>query len=296
MSNTNDNISINSKHKDRLFCMLFGREENKYNILSLYNALNNSNYTNCDDIELTMIENAIYMKMKDDVSFLIDSYLSLWEQQSTFNPNMPVRGLMYYGSLYNSYIEERGLNIYGSGLVKLPTPQYVVFYNGTRNRAAVEKLKLSDAFVQEESNGEFEWTATMINLNYGKNEELLSKCKVLSDYMILINKIRRHLKRSTNIKDAIDRAIRECIEEGILAEFLKKHRGEVMLSCLTEFNEEIYRADLLKEGRDEGLKEGRKEATISIAKNLLDILSDEEIAKRLDIPLEIVQQIRAENE
>lgn len=292
MSNTNDNISINSKHKDRLFCMLFGREENKHNILSLYNALNNSNYTNCDDIELTMIENAIYMKMKDDVSFLIDSYLSLWEQQSTFNPNMPVRGLMYYGSLYNSYIEERGLNIYGSGLVKLPTPQYVVFYNGTRNRAAVEKLKLSDAFVQEESNGEFEWTATMINLNYGKNEELLSKCKVLSDYVILINKIRRHQKRNNNVKEAINLAITECIEEGILAEFLKKHRGEVMLSCLTEFNEEIYRAGLLKEGREEGLKE----ATISIAKNLLDILSDEEISKRLNIPLEIVQQIRAENE
>ena len=292
MSNINDDISINIKHKDRLFCLLFGREENKHNILSLYNALNDSNYTNTEDIELTIIENAIYMKMKDDVSFLIDSYLSLWEQQSTFNPNMPIRGLMYYGNLYNSYIKERGLNIYGSSIVKLPTPKYIVFYNGTRNRASVEKLKLSDAFIQKELGHEFEWTATMINLNHGKNEELLSKCKVLSDYMTLINKIRLYKRRTDNMKDAVNRAIDECIKEGVLTEFLKKHRGEVMLSCLTEFDEEVYREGLLEEGREEG----REETTINIAKNLLDVLSNEEISKRLNLPIEVVEQIRKENE
>ena len=130
MSNIREQVSVNRKYKDRVFCMLFGNEENKKNILSLYNALNNTNYTNETDIEITTIEDAVYIKMKNDVSFLVDSYLSLWEQQSTFNPNMPIRGLMYYGNLYNSYIEEHSLNIYGSTLVKLPTPQYIVFYNG----------------------------------------------------------------------------------------------------------------------------------------------------------------------
>ncbi len=253
MNNTKESISINCKYKDRLFCLLFGKEEYKHNIISLYNALNDTNYTNVEDIEITTIEDAVYIKMKNDVSFLIDSYLSLWEQQSTFNPNMPIRGLMYYGDLYNSYIDDRGLNIYGSKLVKLPTPQYVVFYNGTTDRKPVEKLKLSEAFMQKDINCEFEWTATMINLNQGKNDELLAKCNVLADYMTLINKIRMYKRESVSIKDAVDRSVNECIQEGVLAEFLKKHRGEVMSNCLTEFNEEVYRKGLLEEGREEGI-------------------------------------------
>ncbi len=292
MSNTNENIVINEKHKDKIFCLLFGREENKENILSLYNALNNSNYENTDDIEITTIEDALYIKMKNDVSFLIDSYLSLWEQQSTFNPNMPVRGLMYYGNLYNSYIHDRGINIYGTKLVKLPTPKYVVFYNGTTNRKPIEKLKLSDAFMQEDVNSEFEWTATMINLNVGKNEELLSKCKVLSDYMTLINKIRVYKEKKNNIKEVVNQAVNECIHEGVLTEFLEKHRGDVMANVLTEFNEEVYRKGMQEEAREEG----REEAKIENAINLLDVLSDEEIAKRIKLPLETVQQLRKDYE
>ncbi len=251
MSNTNENITINEKYKDRIFCLLFGREEYKENILSLYNALNDSNYENVDDIEITTIEDALYIKMKNDVSFLIDSYLTLWEQQSTFNPNMPVRGLMYYGNLYNSYIHNRGLNIYRASLIKLPTPKYVVFYNGTTNRDSIEKLRLSDAFMHEDVDHEFEWTATMINLNKGKNEELLEKCKVLADYMVLINKIRVYKKEMGNIKDAVNRAVDECIQEGRLVEFLEKHRGEIMANVLTEFNEEVFVRSMKEEGREE---------------------------------------------
>ena len=255
--------------------------------MSLYNALNNSNHDNVDDIEITTIEDALYIKMKNDVSFLIDSYLTLWEQQSTFNPNMPVRGLMYFGNLYNSYIHTRGLNIYSSVLVKLPTPKYVVFYNGTTNRDSIEKLKLSDAFMHEDIDHEFEWTATMINLNKGKNETLLEKCKVLSDYMTLINKIRVYKKEMGNIKDAVNRAVDECIQAGRLVEFLEKHRGEIMANVLTEFNEEVFVRSMKEEGREE--------AKLENAINLLDILSDEEIAERIKLPLEIVQQLRKEN-
>ncbi|MBQ8627331.1 MAG: hypothetical protein IJ419_14385 [Agathobacter sp.] len=253
MNYTNENISINKKYKDKIFCLLFGKEEYKDNILSLYNALNNTNYTDANDIEITTMEDTLYIKMKNDVSFLIDSYLYLWEQQSTFNPNMPIRGLMYFGNLYNSYINDSGLNIYGSSLVKIPTPKYIVFYNGTTNRNPIEKLKLSEAFMQKDESHEFEWTATMINLNQGKNDELLSKCKVLSDYMTLINKIRIYKKEMANIKEIVDRAVNECIQEGILVEFLRKHRGDIMASVLTEFNEEVFRKGMLEEGRVEGL-------------------------------------------
>ncbi len=271
MSNTNETISINRKHKDRLFCLLFGDEKNKHNILSLYNALNNTNYTNTEDVEITTIEDAVYIKMKNDVSFLVDSYLSLWEQQSTFNPNMPIRGLMYYGNLYNTYIDERGLNIHGSKLVKLPTPQYIVFYNGATNKKPIQKLHLSDAFMHKDVNAEFEWTATMINLNQGKNEELLSKCKVLSDYMAFIQKIKYYKGKTATIKEAVELAINECIENDILAEFLKKQRSDVMGNCLTEFNEEVYRNGLIEEGREQGREEGYE---LGIFQSICEFLSD----------------------
>ena len=241
--------------------MIFG---DKKNTLSLYNALNYTNYTDENDIDITTIEDAIYIKMKNDISFLLDSHLSLWEHQSTFNPNMPIRGLMYYGNLYNSYIKERHLPIYNSQLVKLPTPQYIVFYNGTSEYEPVKKLKLSDAFMHPGFGHEFEWTATMINLNKGKNEELLSNCKPLSDYMTLINKINHYKKTTPDLRDAVNRAIDECIEENVLADFLRKHRSDVMSTCLTEFDEEAYRKGLFEEGHELGLQEN----SIENAKNL----------------------------
>lgn len=112
MSTIKETVSINRKYKDRLFCMLFGENENKENILSLYNALNHTHYTNPEDIEIITLEDVIYIRMKNDAAILVDSYLSLWEQQSTFNPNMPIRGLMYFGNLYDTYIEKNELNIY----------------------------------------------------------------------------------------------------------------------------------------------------------------------------------------
>ncbi len=195
---------------------------------------------------------------------------------------------MYYGNLYNSYIHDRGLNIYGSSLVKLPTPKYIVFYNGIANKKSILRLKLSDAFMQEDEEHEFEWTATMINLNQGKNEELLSKCKAPSDYMTLINKIRVYKTEKNNMKEAVNRAVDECINEGILREFLKKHRGEIRANVLTEFNEEVFVRGIREEGRQENQLEN--------AKSLLDILSDEEIAARIKLPLETVQRLRKENE
>ena len=130
-------ININFQYKDRLFRLLFGREEYKENVLDLYNALNDSDYKDVSELELFTIEDVIYIKMKNDVAFILDSYLSLWEQQSTDNPNMPVRGLMYFGKLYSKYIKSRKLNIYGTKQIMIPTPRYVVLYNGAKDAAVV---------------------------------------------------------------------------------------------------------------------------------------------------------------
>ena len=164
------------EYKDRLFKAIFGRdtEESKRWRLDLYNALNNTNYTDPDALSLTTIENVIYITMKNDISFLIGSQMNLYEQQSSFNPNMPLRGLMYFAQLYQMYLAERGEDLFGSRLVKIPAPSFVVFYNGDRKLPDVSKLRLSDAFEPMGSAEGFEWTASVINIG-GNHSEALQK-------------------------------------------------------------------------------------------------------------------------
>ena len=139
---------INTKHKDRLFCFLFGREENKKWTLSLYNAVNRSSHTDPDSIRITTMEDVLYMGMKNDASFIITDIMSIYEQQATYNPNMPVRELMYAAKLYDKYIHENKLNIYGDTLIALPIPKLVVFYN-VQDNCGDRVLELKDAFQAE---------------------------------------------------------------------------------------------------------------------------------------------------
>lgn len=256
-------IKVNKKYKDRLFRLRFGSEEYKEDMLSLYNALNGTSYENAEDISITTIEDVIYIKMKNDISILLDGNMSLWEQQSTLNPNMPVRGLMYFGNLYDSYIKTNELNIYGTKLQEIPTPQYIVFYNGQEDSEAVVELKLSDAFINK-SKGGFEWTAVVYNLNSGKNDGLLERCRPLSEYMELINRIRNNQKSGMDVKAAVDVAVDSCIADGIMADFLTKHKAEVMSVCLTEFDEKVFVKGIREEGFEEGIIAGTAKATLQL--------------------------------
>lgn len=252
-------FKINKRHKDRLFRLLFGDEKNKENLLSLYNAIHGTKYTNADDLEITTMDDCVYMKMKDDVSFLLQHVLSLYEQQSSWNPNMPLRGFLYFAHLYNKYIEKNKLNIYGSRQLKVPTPQYIVFYNGDGMMEDERKLKLSDAFEDNRVADEFEWTATVKNINDGMNHELMKNCRILKEYAQFINKIKCYVKETTDIRKAVDRAVTECLEEDILREFLIAHRAEVLDVCLTEYDEERVLTALREEAREDGWAEGREQ-------------------------------------
>ena len=245
-------MKINKNHKDRLFCLLFGSEEYKDNILSLYNALCDTSYTDINDIQIYTIDNVIYIEMKNDVSILLDSYLHLWEQQSSYNPNMPLRGMMYFSKMYDRYIVEHSYNIYGSTLIRLPTPRYTVLYNGTSEQPAFIQLKLSDAFIHEDKSGDFEWTANMVNINSGKNDKLLNKCRPLQEYMLLIEAIRHNRSCGMDVEKAVDEAVTYCIGNNILREFLTKHRAEVIDVCITEYDEQAFVNGIKEEGREEG--------------------------------------------
>ena len=244
-------------YKDRLFKAIFGKEEHKDWLLSLYNALNNSDYKNPDDLELTTIENIIYITMKNDLSFLIDSQMNLYEQQSTWNPNMPLRGLFYFAQLYQEHISKQKRDIYSSTLLKIPTPQFIVIYNGSRQTADIEKLKLSHAFEVPKNEGEFEWTATLVNINKGHNEQLLAKCKPLGDYAAYIERIKVNLMQGLNKEEAVREAMEYAIKNNMLNGLFQNQKLEVMNMSLTEFNQEEYDRNRFEEGKEAGIQEGK---------------------------------------
>jgi len=249
---------VNKKYKDRLFRLLFGNEKYKENTLALYNALNGTAYSNAEDVTIYTIEDVLYIDMKNDVAFILDSELSLWEQQSTYNLNMPLRGFLYFGKLYDKYIIDTFQDVYRKKMVTIPTPKYVVFYNGVEDRPPVEKLRLSDAFFHEEKSGDFEWTATVINLNHPNIDPALKECKVLADYITFVKKVQSY-KQCSDLEEAVNRAVEECIREDILKRILLRHKAEVIELVLTEFNKELHEKYLKEDARAEGLAEGRAE-------------------------------------
>ena len=259
-----ESVSINRTYKDRLFKIIF---EDKKELLSLYNALTGKNYQNPDELEINTIDDVIYMHLKNDMSFILDDWQNLFEQQSTFNPNQPLRGFFYFADLYN--FKYFGKKIYSTRLLKIPTPQYIVFYNGTTNMPDRKELRLSDAFQQPTEQPDIEVVAHMLNINYGHNKELMERCRKLKEYAQFIDIIRHYLRENKqwSNEQAISKAIDDCIQNNILRDILQKERLRVMASILSEFDEVGYKEmirqeayeDAYEEGHEAGLEEGREQ-------------------------------------
>ena len=204
------------------------------------------------------MEDVIYIGMKNDLSFIIMNEMNLYEHQSTLNENMPLRGFLYFARLYESYIETHKLNRHQKKMIGLPFPRFIVFYNGEAQIPEVFKMKLSDSFEKKEEEPAIECIATIININYGYNEELLKSCKRLHDYSYFVANVRDNIKKGMRQKEAVVCAIDHCIEEGILEDVLLKHRAEVEDMFLTTFDKKMYEEALRIDAREEGLVEGRK--------------------------------------
>lgn len=261
--------TINREHKDKVFRLLFN---NKKNLMSLYNALNKSNYTNEKDFTINTLDNAIFMSMKNDISFIVGSDMCLYEHQSTVCPNMPLRGLFYISELYKRIKDEKKL--YSSTLISIPTPYYIVFYNGTKNMEDITIQRLSDAFSNKNRKGCIEVTATLININFGHNQELMESCHILRDYAFFISRMRYHLNELNGSPDkngkynAVSMAIDECIKQNILSDFLKKHKAEVLNMSIFEYDEEEAKEVFREDGRIEGMLQAK---TMDILELLEDI-------------------------
>ncbi len=243
----------NRKYRDVLFRHLF-RE--KKDLLELYNALNGSTYQNPEELEVITMEDVIFMKMKNDLSFMIGNTLNLYEHQSTWNANMPLRGILYFAQQFEGLLASREDDIYGTKRVELPTPVYIVFYNGAGMQTDNLLLYLSDAFPTGRGSGCLECTCEVLNINRGYNRALMEKCHRLWEYSEFSSEIEENIKKGMRREEAVHTAIDTCIEKGILRDILVKQKAEVLHMILTEYDEKKHFRTLFREGKEEGIKEG----------------------------------------
>ena len=239
------NGNVAKDYKDRLFRMIFNDREK---LLELYNAMNGSDYKDASELQVVTLENAIYLSMKNDVAYVLHDKLFLYEQRSTKNANMPLRCLFYASDTYSVLVKDK--NIYGTKMLPLPSPTFVVFYNGKQKMDEESELRLSDAFVKKQENPNLEVIVKVKNINMGNSQELFEKCRPMRDYMIFVDKVRRYSQEQT-LEDAVEQTIRECMEEDVMADFLKRNRAEVVKMCLYEYDEEKQREFDREEGREE---------------------------------------------
>ena len=268
---------VQRNFKDTVFHMLF---KEKKNLLNLYNALNRTTYTNTDDLEITTLENAVYMNYKNDISFVFDFELMLYEHQSTYNPNMPLRDLLYVSSVLHNRVKNE--NLYSKKLIKIPTPQFVVFYNGVDSQPEQQILRLSDAFDKRQERPALELAVLVYNINLGHNQELLDTCCLLKEYAQYVEQVRTFAKEMS-FPEAVEQAVEYCIRNGILSDFLSENRAEAIAVSIFEYDEEKHIQSERKEWREIGREEGENKA-LQLMQKLMEAGKTGEMKRALSDP------------
>ena len=235
----------NPQYKSTLFSTIFS---DKVNALEMYNALNGTDYDNPDEITITTLKNVVFINRYNDVSYVLGGVFNLYEHQSTYNPNMPLRSFFYTAQSYEKMVDEKKL--LSRSRVKIPTPKFVVFYNGSKEQPDVIVQKLSDSFANKEVQGDLELAVTMLNVNYGHNAELMKKCKALNGYSLYISKFREYTEENgIPREEAAQKAIEYCIDNDVMVDFFEERRKEVV-GMMLEVTEEIIQ-DLIRDLEDD---------------------------------------------
>ena len=281
-----DNVTPNRNYKDTVFRMLFS---DKKNLLSLYNAVNGRNYTNPEELEIATLENAIYLGMKNDLAFIMDMNLYLYEHQSTYNPNLPLRDLFYIAREYQRLADRKSL--YTSSIIKIPAPQFIVFYNGTTKAEDRQELKLSRMYENFKGQPALELIVTMLNVNEGHNKELMEQCEILKEYAKYVAKVRKY-RQNMKLEKAVNRAVDECIREGILEEFLRANRAEVVAVSIFEYDKEEEEKKLRKAEYEAGMEAGEREGRIAgIIDTCMELgVAEAKIIKKLQEKINLTEE------
>ena len=275
----NRQLKAKRMYKDTIFRMLY---HNKENLLSLYNAVNGREYTDSEKLQVVTLENAIYMGMKNDLAFIVDTGLFLYEHQSTYNPNMPLRDLFYIAGEYQKLVDHRSL--YASTLQKIPAPSFLVFYNGSERKEDSWVSYLSEAYENLTGEPNLELKVITLNINEGHNSQLMEQCQILREYAQYVAKVREYAGR-IELDEAVEQAVNDCIQSGILAEFLRKNKSEVIAMSIFEYDKEEEERKLRKAEYEAGIEAGKKETAVVMNKMKFPV---EKIAEVLQVEKDVI--------
>jgi len=266
-------MEANREYKDTLFSKLFSKP---YNLIELYNAIANTDYSKDTKIEINTLEDVFFKDLKNDVSFTIDDkFVVLLEHQSTINANMPLRCLMYIARVFEKITDERA--IYQEKLLRIPTPEFIILYNGEKPFPTDITLNLSDAYKGAIKSGEklgyMDLTVRVININKGQNDELVQKSETLYDYTAFVERVRQNQRSGYILHDAIKEAITWGISQDVLGTYLTEHGSEVTSMLMTEFNIDIAKEVWQEEAREDGYEEGFEEGVSKAREELKEELT-----------------------
>jgi len=256
MTTQKDETNATPKYRDRLFRAIFDDPDHRDWLLSLYNAVNGSSYTNVEDLESTTLDDVIYMKMKNDVSFILNNQMSLYEHQTSYSPNLPLRGFLYYAELLRQKYHDH--KIYSTSRIKIATPSYIVFYNGNQEIEESCVLRMSDSFEVPLKKGEpiYEWSCKVLNINKGKNKKLIESCRALQDYVEYVSMVKENLSLGKGLNSAVEEALDKAVDLNLLDGYFNRHRARIKAMSLTEYNEEEAKKVFHDDGYNEGVAAG----------------------------------------
>jgi len=270
-------------HKNSVFTWLFGRQEN---LLEAYNALSGANYPKDTKVEIITLSDVLYMEQQNDIAFVIeDKLVVLIEHQSSINENMPLRMLVYIAREYEKIIDKRSL--YKEKQIKIPTPEFIVLYNGKKEQPDYREMRLSDSFELRNEPFFLDLVVKVYNINKGYNSEISAKSPVLSEYSEFIAEINKNLQ--TMSRDlAVKTAIKACINREILLHFLREHGSEVENMLLTEWNMK----DALEVRLEEGIAIGEARGLLQAARQMkAENMSSDLISRVIGLPKEDVERM-----
>ena len=286
----------NREYKSDVFSMLM---EDKANALEVYNALNGSAFTDPEVVEIVQLEKGVSLSIRNDASYIIDMNFCLYEHQSTYNRNMPLRSMIYFVNALDDWLKENGHDLFGRKRIMIPTPHFVVFYNGVEKRPEYEEMRLSQSFYHQMEEPEIELVRKAYNINPQNNQELKRKSTVLAGYTYFVEKVRENQKKNMSLAEAIDAAIEDCIQNHILEDFFRSRKDEVRkmthLDYTWEKREKLIRKEEYEDGRAAGRAEGRAEGRVKLISLIIkkvqrgkDLLF---IADAVEEPVEVIQPI-----
>ena len=249
------------QYKSTVFALLY---EDRNNLMDLYNGLYEEKCTEPEDITVNTlrdedgVQSGIFMKFRNDLSFIFDSYLHLYEHQSSVSDNIPLRMLIYVTVLIKRLVKTKDL--YRAKGIDIPTPRFVVFYNGKTDMPVKTELKLSDQFLAKDTDPQLELKVTVYNINTDKGSAVLEKSRTLREYMQFVDMSREALKGKVSEEEkraALNNVMDRCIENGILADILREHREEIIMTSILQYDQEAHEAALYEDGREDGREDER---------------------------------------